>query len=208
MKNKRIEKQLSNRKRYLKTAKHCWSRFDPKTGLFIYYVFDEEKKKSWWTDFGFVLGKTYVKVLFQHPRHIYYDHCDEISYDKANLEFPDRYSPSSIFKTATPNYKSVGKSRKKVVSYSTNFETPDEFYPRWKELREELLKTSDYEVKSSFNIELSDWARIVSVVYPVELESIESMNEFKEKIISWMTQKEPFVPEVCYTKKNWNEENE
>lgn len=150
-----------------------------------------------------------MKVLFQHPRYIYYEAADSLAYDKALEEFPRASDYKSILDDMTPQYKKVGNSRKKVVYYTsgTGSSTPDEFYPRWRELTEKYSTESDFEVKTQFNIELSDWARVVSVVYPVELDTIEQMAAFKEKIILWMTQKEQFVPELCYNKQNYIEEN-
>ncbi len=140
--------------------------------LFVPHSYAEKKPDdlSWWDDVGFILNKRRVIVWWQHPRQVYADAIDERAWDEAGP------APTSDWprKGAIKNYRRVGASRKKVVSYTTAAPT-DERRAYYAHLRSIVKRLSDegieLEVRASWRRETLDWATGISLVVPMEVRS-------------------------------------
>lgn len=113
MKNKKQE--LLGRMQRQYHQKHQW-RLN-KDGLYIPHSYAETKLESlsWCDDVGFILNDRRVIVWWQHPRYIYSSVIEEQSRDRIGPNPQDEW----LFEAATTNFKPVGKSRTKVVSYTS-----------------------------------------------------------------------------------------
>ena len=85
-------------------------------GLYIPHSYTERKPDnlSWWDDVGFILNGRRIIVWWQHPRYVYSNAIEELAWKEAGDGPQDNW----ITDGATKNYKKVGKSRKKIVSYT------------------------------------------------------------------------------------------
>ena len=112
MKIRKQERFAQRQRQY--HQQHPWRL--SKDGLYIPHSYAETKPDSlsWWDDVGFILNDRRVIVWWRHPRYIYSAAIDEQSWEQAGPDPQDDW----LFEGATTNYKPVGKSRKKIVSYT------------------------------------------------------------------------------------------
>lgn len=174
MKNKRIE---AKSKAY-KSKQHG--------NVMIYHVYSEPfKDKTWWDDFSVkVNGKTY-DVCWIHPRMKYSDEVEHQYYLQDKYSNDDMTaSANSILSSSTPNYKKVGKSRKKISSWRLNFtEEQLERIDQQRTSLEEMKKTSDVVVNPSINIFYWNHRRGIEICYPVELRNESDIIRFCNEVI-------------------------
>jgi hypothetical protein len=85
------------------------------SGLYTHHVFETERQLSWRQDFGFNLNNRQVMVWWKHPRQQYRDAIDDEVW-KAAGDMPN--NGDDLF-VADPNYKRVGRSRKKITGHTS-----------------------------------------------------------------------------------------
>ena len=139
-------------------------------GLFIPHSYTETKPDGlpWWDDVGFILNGRRVIVWWQHPRQVYSDAIDDLSWKEAG----DNPSDNWLFDGSTTNYRRVGKSRKKIVSYTSRQPSQEQqkYYDMLRESRQRLSRDGiDLDVATSWKRERLPWATGVSIVVPLEV---------------------------------------
>ncbi len=148
---------------------HRNNPWDLQNGLYIPHSYEEVQPDalSWWDDIGFILNKRRVIVWWQHPRCIYSDAIDEQSW----LEAGD--GPQECFMDgAQKNYRKVGASRKKIVSYTCKALSNEQelYYERFENIRQRIKTEGiDFNVYPSWQQENLRWAVGVSIVAPIEI---------------------------------------
>jgi hypothetical protein len=123
---------------------------------------------SWWDDVGFILNGRRVIVWWQHPRLIYSDAIG----DQARKEAGENPGDDWLLDGSTTNYRRVGKSRKKIVSYTCRQPSQEQqtYYDNLRDIRERLSRDGiDFEVTTSWKRERLSWATGVSLVVPLEV---------------------------------------
>ena len=139
-------------------------------GLFIPHSYSNmtPDSLSYWDDVGFILNGRRIIVWWQHPRHVYANALEE----KAWQEVGDGPRDNWLFEGATKNYKRVGRSRKKLVSY-TSREPSTEQRKHYDLLNATSARLSfegiDLDVPVSWKWERLKWAMGVSLVAPLEV---------------------------------------
>lgn len=175
-------------------------------GLFVPHSYDPTKTEglSWWDDFGFILNKRRVMVWWQHPRQSYFDEIENLAVMEAGPE-----PTTDVFGVVTKHYKSVGKSRKKVVSYESSA-TPDqwsEYFTESDEICDELLATqSDCVIKPSWFRTRLNWATGVDLVAPFEVRNeadITQVAEFTRALLLGKTSLQEAFPNYSYSNADW-----
>ncbi|MBS0308463.1 MAG: hypothetical protein JSS58_05785, partial [Proteobacteria bacterium] len=166
MKNHNQERLLTLQRQYHRN--NPW-RLNPK-GLYVPHIYDEPRPDglSWWDDVGFILNGRRVIVWWQHPRDIYRCAIDDQSWKEAGFGPQDDW----LSEGATKNYRRVGKSRKKIVSYTTQPPSAEQnaFYRHLDSIRERLTADGiDLDVKVSWRRERLTWATGVSLIVPLEV---------------------------------------
>ena len=139
-------------------------------GLFIPHSYTETKPDSlsWWDDVGFILNGRRVIVWWRHPRHVYSDAIE----DQSRKEAGDNPHDDWLFGNCTTNYERIGKSRKKIVSYTSRkpSEQQQRYYDKWRNIRERLAAEGiDFDVQASWKRERLNWADGISLVVPMEV---------------------------------------
>ncbi|WP_374355357.1 hypothetical protein [Chitinimonas sp.] len=107
---------------------------------------------SWWDDVQFILGGMRVEVAWQHPRHVYEGLVKEAA--QQATEHPYEKIEGDLFDGAEKSYKQLGRSRKKVVSYTTtNRPGQDEWFEALRVEEARLSRDADYTIVPSIKVE-------------------------------------------------------
>ena len=138
-------------------------------GLYIPHSYAETKPDSlsWWDDVGFILNGRRVIVWWQHPRHVYADALDERSWQEAGDCPQDNWLTAG----STKNYKQVGASRKKIVSYYSRQPSVEQsqYYDKLRIIRQRFDTSGiDLEIAPSCKFERLNWAMGISLVTPMQ----------------------------------------
>lgn len=208
MKNAKFEKFGRMQRQYHR--QHPWRLSHG--GLFIPHSYTETKPDnlSWWDDVGFILNGRRVIVWWQHPRQIYSDAIDDQSREEAG----DNPGDNWLSDGSTTNYRRVGKSRKKIVSYTSRQPSQEQqmYYDTRRENRERLSKDGiDFEVTTSCKRERLSWATGVSLVVPLEVRSeteLALVKNLARRLMLGQTTLEAEFPGYRYGKADWLREQD
>jgi len=199
----------------LRRLQRQYHRYNPwrlaRGGLYIPHSYAETKpdSRSWWDDVGFILNGRRVIVWWQHPRQIYADAIDEQSYRSAGDDPQDDW----LTQGSTKNYRQVGASRKKIVSYTSRQPSDAKrlYYERLEEIKNRLTKEGvDVEVSLSWKLERLTWALGVSLIAPLEVRNeseAASLARLARRLILGETALDVEFPEYRYNQADWLREN-
>lgn len=141
-------------------------------GLYIPHSYTENPldSLSWWDDVGFILNKRRVIVWWRHPRKVYADEIDNLSWQEAG----DTPQDDWLIQGATKIYKKVGKSksRKKIFGYSCAHPSSESiaYYDRFDSIRHRFTSEGiDFDITCSWNRERLNWAMGVNLIAPLEV---------------------------------------
>lgn len=160
---------------------------------------------SYWDDVGFILNGRRIIVWWQHPRHVYANVLEE----KAWKEVGDGPRDNWLFEGGTKNYKRVGRSRKKLVSY-TSREPSAEQRQHYDLLNETIARLSsegiDLNVSASWKWERLTWAMGVSLVAPLEVRNeseLASVANLARRLVLGQTTLDTEFPGYRYGRTEW-----
>lgn len=195
----------------LRRLQHQYHQFHPwrlsQGGLFIphSYVNMNPDSLSWWDDVGFILNGRRVIVWWRHPRHVYADALEAQSW----LEAGDGPQDNWLTEGATKNYRRVGRSRKKLVSYSIR-EPSAEQQQHYDLLRDILKRLTDegidLDVSISWKWERLTWAMGVGLVAPLEVRNegeLASVANLARRLILGKTTLKAEFPGYGYGRTDW-----
>jgi len=181
-------------------------------GMFITSSYAETKPDSlsWWDDVGFILNGRRVIVWWQHPRLIYSDAIG----DQAREEAGENPGDDWLLDGSTTNYRRVGKSRKKTVSYTCRQPSKEQqqYYDTLRENRERLSRDGiDFEVTISGKRERLSWATGVSLVVPLEVRNepeLALVANLARRLMLGQTTLEAEFPGYRFGKTDWLREKD
>lgn len=203
MKNHKQERFGRMQRKY--HQQHQW-HFGKK-GLYIPHSYTETMPDSlsWWDDVGFILNKRRVIVWWQHPRYIYSTAIETQSWAQAGPDPEDDW----LIEGATTNYKQVGKSRKKILSYTSRQPSAEQaaYYERLRAVRQSMeAEGIDIDVPPSWKRERLNWATGVSLVVPLEVrnevELVQVASLARQLLLGRTTLQNEF-PDYLYGKADW-----
>lgn len=125
---------------------------------------------SWWDDVGFILNGRRIIVWWQHPRHVYANAIEDQAWQEAGVGPQDNW----LTEGGTKNYRKVGRSRKKLVSYTSRQPSAEQrqHYDLLRDIENRLRSNGiDFDVPISWKWERLTWAMGVSLVAPLEVHS-------------------------------------
>lgn len=166
MKITRLERLAQLQREYHRS--HQWRL--SQGGLYIPHSYSNmmPNSLSHWDDVGFILNGRRIIVWWQHPRHVYANALEE----KAWQEVGDGPRDNWLLDGATKNYKRVGRSRKKLVSYTSRDPSAAQrqHYDLLNATTARLSSEGiDFDVSVSWKWERLKWAMGVSLVAPLEV---------------------------------------
>ena len=145
---------------------HAWRLED---GFFIPHLYSKTRNLSWWDDIGFILNGRRIMVWWVHPRMKYADAINELAWKEAG-EPPVR--STVMFASGEKQWKKVGHSRKKVVSYLYG-PTPDSrqnYYAKLRAIESRMESEGiDLVVRPSVSVKRLAWCSGVELCIPVDV---------------------------------------
>jgi hypothetical protein len=176
-------------------------------GLFIPHSYEETKQDglSWWDDVGFILNRRRVIVWWLHPRCVYSDAIR----DQAWKEAGDSPRDDWLTEGGTTNYRKVGKSRKKVVSYACREPSEEmrRYYDKLHDIEKRLTAEGiELDVSPSWKRERLNWATGISLVAPQEVRNeaeLASVATLARRLILGQTSLKAEFPGYRYGKTDW-----
>jgi len=203
MKNAKFERFRRMQRQYHRH--HPWRL--SQGGLFIPHSYAETQPDSlsWWDDVGFILNDRRVIVWWRHPRHVYFDAIEEQSWQEAGDDPGDDW----LLEGSTPNYRKVGRSRKKIVSYTCR--QPSEEQRRYYDKLDAVCKRLsvegiDFDVTASWKQERLNWADGISLVVPLEVRNeteLAVVAKLARRLILGKTTLDAEFPGYRYGKADW-----
>ncbi|MFZ6681937.1 hypothetical protein [Undibacterium sp. Tian12W] len=165
MKNKQVETLRLAAKRHLRNqnAGHFVN------GVRSYHCYDHrsETDLSWWDDCAFILNDYLVHLSWVHPRMVFQDRMkDEARRRVAHLDLDD-----GDIDGATPIYKSVGKSRKKVAFREWKPTVNDTWRESFEKALAELHQIDDFNIEPYLKVKWTSRSRFVELCVPMEVRS-------------------------------------
>ncbi len=176
-------------------------------GLYIPYSYAEltPESLSWWDDVGFILNGRRIIVWWQHPRYVY---SNAIA-DQARQVAGDGPQDDWLTEGATKNYRKVGRSRKKLVSYTCRETSPEQsqHYDLLRDIGDRLKADGiDFGVTTSWKWERLTWAMGVSLVAPLEVrndDELTSVASLARRLILGKTTLSAEFPGYNYGRGDW-----
>lgn len=203
MKNRQFELRRRLARQY-----HRDKRGDPfEQGIRIRHDYGEfdPNELSWWDDVQFILGDLRVAVAWQHPRHVYQGMIEDAAMQAAHHLYEK--IDGDLFEAAEKSYKKIGRSRKKVHSYTTTRRPGEQAWLdalRAEEAR--LSKDAEFSIVPSFKVETLAWCRFVEIVAPVEVRKVAELRmlaELVRRILKGKAMLEREFPGYVYGKAQW-----
>lgn len=181
-------------------------------GLYVPHDYSEKGPAdlSWWDDVGFIQAKRRVIVWWRHPRDRYLDEIGERAWTLAG----DNPGDDWLTEGSTANYRKVGASRKKVVSYTCRApsEAQRAYYARRREAEDRLRQEGiDFEVGVLFKRTRLDWALGVELVAPFEVRceaDLVPIAQLARGLITGATTLKDAFPDYRYGRQDWLEDLE
>ncbi|OIN92145.1 MAG: hypothetical protein AUJ20_08585 [Comamonadaceae bacterium CG1_02_60_18] len=172
MKNTRLELLRRLQRQY--HQHHPWRL--SQGGLYVPHSYAEmtPESLSWWDDVGFILNGRRIIVWWQHPRYVYANAIEEQAWQEAGPGPQDNW----LTEGATKNYRKVGRSRKKLVSYTCRKPSAQQrqHYDVLRDIENRLKADGiDFDVTPSWKWERLSWAMGVSLVAPMEVRNADEV---------------------------------
>lgn len=112
-----------------------------------------------------------------------------------------------LFGDAEKNYRKVGRSRKKIISYTTRSRTGEnEWFDAVRAEEARLSKEAEFSVALSIKVESLPWCRFVEIVAPIEIRCVEELRilaDLVRRILKGQTTLESEFPGYFYGKQQW-----
>lgn len=187
---------------------HQWRLED---GLFMPHAYPKSGTLSWWDDIGFILNGRRIMVWWVHPRMKYSDAITEL----ARKEAGDKTLPAAdMFAPSEKQWKKVGRSRKKVVSYRHQSMTESQRAYLAKIRAIELRMESegiDLVVRPSLSVKRFSWCTGVEICIPMDVradEEARSLVRLTRRMLKGETTLGNEFPGYEYGRADWLSEAE
>lgn len=201
MKNSRQELLARLQRRY--HQQHTWRL---EGGLYLPHSYENKRDLAWWDDVGFIHGGRRVIVWFQHPRMLYADEIERLAWHEAG---PAPGNGCTLLDGSTKNYKKVGASRKKIVSYTCSRPSIEweQYYASLDLIQKRMTANGiDFKVEPSFEIQRLSWATGVNLVVPMNASNEGDMRliaDLVRRLMKGQTTLAAEFPWYQYKKEDW-----
>jgi hypothetical protein len=202
MKNRFIEARKQRAKLYHRNKKG--SEFS--NGIIVRHLYDEMTPETltFWDDAVFMVNDYRVALWWTHPRYQY----QELISEEARLRIEQQRPKEDPFADMTPNYKKVGRSRKKVVSW-TQRPTSEEFQRYYALLRETERQVGAgvaFEVRPSIKMGWYDWCKGVNLCAPFEVRSeadLKALTQIARRLVRHESTLDKEFGDFVYRQADW-----
>lgn len=160
---------------------------------------------SWWDDVVFILGKVRISVAWRHPRRVSQDMIEDAA--MRAVEHLSGQIDGDLFAGAEKSYKKLGRSRKKVQSYTTTRRPGEqEWFGTLRTEEARLGAAAEFSVMPGFKAETLDWCRHVEIVAPVEVRhtgELRALADLVRRLLKGETTLLREFPGYAYGKAQW-----
>lgn len=206
MKNPHIERRKQGAKLFHRNN----TQTQYEDGVIVRHVYspDNPERLTWWDDTGFILNDYRVLVAWTHPRNAYKDAVDHLAHD----EVEHLYKRSGdMFEKSKANYAKVGKSRKKVTSWtSSGFGARhQEWYAALNEAQARILLDNDIVIVPRMTVEWAKTCRFVTLCVPLEVRGVADLKtvcDLTKRLLKRETTLSEVFLNYTYTVDNWKAE--
>lgn len=182
MKNRFIESKKQQAKLYHRNKRG--SEFTD--GIIVRHLYDEMTPQTltFWDDAVFIVNDYRVALWWTHPRYQY----QSLIKEEARRRIEHHYPKEDPFADMTPNYKSRGRSRKKIVSWTQRPKSEEfkRYYALLTETQRQVGVEVAFEVRASIKIAWYDWCKGVSLCAPFEVRSetdLKALTEIARRLV-------------------------
>ncbi|MDO9204135.1 hypothetical protein [Methylotenera sp.] len=176
------------------------------SGLFIPHAYPKLLNLSWWDDVGFILNGRRIMVWWMHPRMKYTDAINDLAWQEAGD--PPLHG-ADLFERSEKQWKKVGRSRKKVISYVTR-QTPDAQWAYYDKLNSIEMRMQsegiDSVISPSLSVEILPWCRGISLCAPIEVRDKKALSDLAalaKRLIKGETTLIKEFPKYQYGREDW-----
>ena len=205
MKNRFIESQIAKAKQYHRNRRG--DQFDE--GVLVRHSYDKKKSTdlSYWDDAAFIINNYRVALWWVHPRMRFADLVQE----QAFKVVVSPQNADASFKNSTPNYKKVGRSRKKIVSYTLPPTKPEmhQYYEAIRLAEKDIAATASLEVRPTMNVKWYSWCKGIDLCIPFEVRSSDDLKQLvmlARKLLTRETTIQKEFGDYVYTRADWLQE--
>lgn len=176
-------------------------------GILVRHDYSEfdANELSWWDDAQFILGGLRVAVAWRHPRHVYQGMIEDAAMKAAHHLYEK--IDGDLFGGAEKSYKKVGRSRKKIQSYTTTRRPGEqEWLDAVRAEEVHLSKEAEFSVVPSLKVEMLAWCRFVEIVAPIEVRNVSELRmlaDLVRRILKGKTTLKREFPGYVYGKGQW-----
>lgn len=179
MKNRHFEQRRSLARQYHRNKRG--DRFEQ--GILVRHDYSgtDPGGLSWWDDLQFVLGRMRVSVSWQHPRQVYKDLIESAAMDAVWHLYEQ--IEGGLFSNAEKNYQKIGRSRKKIFSYTTQHRPGErEWLDALRAEQSRLSREAAFSVAPSIKVHLLAWCRYVEIIAPIEVRNVEELRALADRV--------------------------
>ncbi|MDO8714467.1 MAG: hypothetical protein Q7K13_08325 [Polynucleobacter sp.] len=198
--NKFIEQQKVRARQYHRQK--CDNFSD---GIISYHLYDQMKPDTltFWDDAVFIVNDYRVSLSWTHPRLQYKELIEEEARNRTENQRPD----VDLFANAIPNYKRVGRSRKKIVSSTcVSDDRMKAYYDLLRTTENVVEREVPFIVAPFMKIKWYDWAKGMELCLPFEVRSVGDLKTLTE-IARSLVMRKATLHELCgasvYTQTDW-----
>lgn len=172
MKNPHKERHYFRMRQY-----HRHHQWQLENGLFIPHAYSNQKEISWWDDVGFILNGRRIMVWWIHPRMKYAEAINDQAWQEAGD--PPLHG-ANLFESNEKQWKKVGRSRKKVISYLMHpmSDAQQAYYDKLSSIEMRMQSDGiDLVVHPTLSLEILPYGRGVSLCVPIEVRNKKELIE-------------------------------
>lgn len=206
MKNRHFEQCRRQARQYHRTKRG--DHFEQ--GVLVRHDYSEMNPEglSWWDDVQFVLGRMRVAVSWRHPRHVYKDLAESAAMDAVQHLYEQ--IEGGLFSDAEKNYQKIGRSRKKIVSYTTRTRPGEQaWFDALIAEESRLSREATFSVAPSIKVRLLAWCRHVDIIAPIEVRNVEELRTLADlvrRILKGESTLDQEFPGYVYGREQWTAE--
>ncbi len=144
-------------------------------GIIVRHLYSDMTPETltFWDDAALIVSDYRVALWWVHPRYQYHDLVEE----EAMRRIAKLRQESDPFSDRTPNYKNLGRSRKKIVSW-THKPTTEEwrnYFSLLVDTERQVEQEVAFEVRPFMKIAWYSWSKGLSLCAPFEVRSEEDL---------------------------------
>jgi len=200
MKNRFIEQQKHRARQY-----HRQKSYHFIDGIISRHLYDYmgSGRLTFWDDAVFTINDYRVALWWTHPRL----HYSELIEEEARKRVEHLRPEFDLLKNAVPNYQRIGRSRKKIISWTTRRdEKMTQYYKFLAAAVRQVEVEISFEVRPSLSITWCNWAKGMELCLPFEVRSVDdlkALTEIARRLVRRKTTLEAECGGYIYTQADW-----